>query len=72
MQTTMLFDDGATVYTNDFSIGIGLTNDAESFGIKVGLVVGGYQYGTIDNQIVGVGGWQAVLTIIDGAGQGKL
>ena len=72
MQTTMLFDDGTTVYTNDFSIGIGLANDVERISIQVGLVVGGYQYGTIDNQIVGIGGWQAVLTIIDGAGQGKL
>ena len=71
MQTSMLFDDGTTVYTNDFSIGIGLANDVERISIQVGLVVGGYQYGTIDNQIVGIGGWQAVLTIIDGTGQRK-
>ena len=69
MQTTMLFDDGATVYTNDFSIGIGLTNDAESFGIKVGLCIGGHQYGTIDDQIVGIGGRQPLTILIDGMGK---
>ena len=68
----MLLDDGTAVYADDFAVGIGFANDAQGLGIEVGLCIGRYEYGAIDNQIVGVGGWQALCLVIDRMGQGKL
>ena len=55
----MLFDKGTAITAYDFSIGKCLLDDAHSLCVKVGLVVGGNQYGTINDQIVGVSGRQS-------------
>lgn len=39
--------------------------------IEVGLVVGGHEYGTVDDDEVGVGGWQPFAIVEDGVGHGK-
>jgi hypothetical protein len=65
MEGTVLLDDGTTVDADDLAIGIGLADDTHGLGIKVGLSVGGHEDGTIDDQIVGVGGGQTV-TVSDG------
>ena len=80
VQGTVLADDGATVDADDVSVGEGLADDAHGFLVEVGLVVGGYQDGTIDDEVVGIGGGEAVcwllafgnllLAVVDGAGQG--
>ena len=68
----MLFDNGTAINAYDFSIGTCLLDDAHGLCVKVGLVVGGHQYGTINHQIVGVSGRQAFTLVIDGAGQRQL
>ena len=77
----MLFDNGTAIDAYDFSIGKCLLDDAHGLCVKVGLVVGGNQYGTINHQIVGISGRQAVTYhfsfliyhfFIDGAGQRQL
>ena len=65
MEGAVLLDDGATVDSDDFAIGIGLADDAHGLGVEVGLSVGGHQDGTIDDQVVGVGGGETV-TVSDG------
>ena len=68
MEGAVLLDDGTTVDADDLAIGIGLADDTHGLGIKVGLSVGGHEDGTIDDQIVGVGGWQTVAIVIDRTG----
>jgi hypothetical protein len=55
----MLFDNGTAINAYDFSIGKCLLDDAHGLCVKVGLVVGGNQYGTINHQIVGISGRQS-------------
>lgn len=59
----MLTDDGPTINAHNLAIGEGFANDAHGLCVKVGLCVGGYQNGTIENQIVSVCGRQAVKTL---------
>lgn len=79
VQGTVLADDGPAVDAYDVPVGEGLADDAHGFLVEVGLVVGGYQDGTIDDEVVGIGGGEAVcwllafgnllLAVVDGAGQ---
>ena len=71
MEGAVLLDDGTTVDADDFAVGIGLANDTEGLGVEVGLGIGGHQDGAIDDQVVGVGGGEAVATVIDRTGEGK-
>lgn len=68
----MLTNDWATVDAYNVSVGEGLTNDAQGLGIKVGLGIGGHEYGSIDDKIIGISGGQTVVAIIDGAGEWEL
>ena len=43
----MLLDDGTTIDANDLAVGESLLDDVHSLLVKVGLVVGGYEDGTI-------------------------
>ena len=72
MQASVLLDDSTTVYAYDFPVWESLLNDAHGFLIEVGLVVGRHEHGIVDDQIVSIGCWKAIVSIIDGAGQGKL
>ena len=63
MEGAVLANDGAAVDADNLAVGEGLSDDAQGLGIEVGLGVGGYQYGTIDDQIVGIGGRQSVGTL---------
>ena len=71
MQASVLADNSTTVDAHNLPVRKSLTDDSQSLLVEVGLGIGGYQYGTIDDQIVGIGGWQTFLTIIDWAGQGE-
>ena len=71
MEGTVLLDDGAAIDAHDFAVRIGLTDNTHGLGIKVGLSVGGHEDGTIDDQIVGVGGGQTVALVVYGTGQGE-
>ena len=67
----MLADDGTAVDGDDFAVGIGEGDGAESLGVEVGLRVGRNEDGTVDDEVVGVGGGEAVATVIDRTGEGK-
>ena len=63
MQGAVLTDDGATVDAHNLAVREGLANDSYCLCVEVGLGVSGYEYGTIDDQIVGVGGRKTVMTL---------
>jgi len=52
----MLFDERTAVDAHDFPVWEGLADDAKSLGVEVGLVVGGTEYGTVDDKEIGIGG----------------
>jgi hypothetical protein len=56
MEGAVLLDDGTTVDADDLAVWVGLANDTQGFGVEVGLGIGGHKDGTIDDQVVGVGG----------------
>jgi hypothetical protein len=60
MERAVLTDDGATVDAYDFTVGESLADDAQSFGVEVGLGIGGNEDSAVDNQIVGIGGRQSI------------
>ena len=69
MQTAMLLDNSPTVNANNLSVRESLLDDVHRLLVKVWLVVGGHQYSTVDDQVVGIGGRQTVAIIVeDGAG----
>ena len=68
MQAAVLFDNASTVDADDLPVGEGLTDDSQRFGVEVGLSVGGTEYGTVDDEEVGVGGRQTVVAVVDGSG----
>ena len=65
----MLTDDRTAVDAYDFAIGEGEGNRTQGLLVKVGLVIGGTEHGIIDDKIVGIGGWQSVVSIVDRTGQ---
>ena len=58
----MLADDGTAVDAHNLAVRKSLTDGMQSLCVKVGLGVGGHQYGTIDNQIVSVCGRQPLTS----------
>ena len=68
VQGAVLLNDSPTVDAYDFPVREGFANDAHGLCVEVWLCIGGYQYGTIDNQIVGISCRQTVFAIIDGTG----
>ena len=69
MERTVLTDDGTAVDGDDFTVGIGEGDGAECLGVEVGLSVGGDEDGTVDDEVVGIGGGEAVVAIVDGTGK---
>ena len=72
MQTAMLLNHGPAVNTNNFPVRKSLTDSAQSLCVEVGLVISGHQHSPVDNQVVGIGGWQTLTFVVDGAGQRQL
>ena len=60
MEGAVLLDDSATVNANNLAVGEDLTDDAHGLCIEVGLRIGRYQYRTVDDELVGIGGWETV------------
>ena len=52
----MLLDNTSTIDAHDVTIGESLAYQAQGLGIEIGLGVSGTEYGTIDNQEMGIGG----------------
>ena len=67
----MLLDDTSTVDAHDGSAGESLADDAEGLSVEVGLGIGGAEHGSVDDEEVGVGGWQPFALADDGAGMGS-
>lgn len=79
MKGAVLLDDCSTVDAHNLSIRECLANDAQGFGVKVRLGVGGHEDSAIDDEVVGIGSRKAILrlagrtcehtVVIDGMGQ---
>ena len=60
----MLLDDATAVDANDLAFREGLANESQGLCVEIRLIIGGNQHSAIDNEEIGVGGWQA-LTLKD-------
>lgn len=78
MKGAVLLDEAAAVDAHNLAVGESLANNAQGLCIKIGLGIGRYQYGIVDDQKVGIGGRQAVamliirctlFIVIDGSGE---
>ena len=84
MQASMLLNNCPAVDAYDFPVRKGFADDAHRLLVQVGLVVGWHQDGTVDDQVVGIGGRKAGIVLggspadcstfgrrllVDGAGQ---
>ena len=61
----MLLDDTPAVYPHDFPPWEYIANQVQRFFIQIGLSVGRTEYGAIDDEEVGIGGWQAHPFVVD-------
>jgi hypothetical protein len=59
----MLPDDASAIDAHHFSVGECLAYGLACLLVKVGLCVGGKEYGSVDNKEVGICGWQSLLTV---------
>lgn len=65
----MLLDDGPRVHSHHLVIGEGLADHLQRLGVVVWLVVGRHDDCPVDNQEIGISGWQAIpLLVEDGIG----
>lgn len=69
MKTAVLPDDSLTIDAHHFAVRKSLPDDVHSLMVEVGLPVSRHQYGTINDQIVGIGGWKPIALIIDRTGE---
>ena len=65
----MLSDDGERVYADDFPVGEGLLNLSLRLLVFLGLVVGWINHRLVEDEEVGVGGWQTVALAVLVGGQ---
>ena len=59
MQRTMLRDERPAIDSDDFAVGENLLKNADR-GCVLRHAISGHQHSAIDNQEVGIGGWQAM------------
>ena len=72
MDGAVLADDGAGVDGQDVVVGEGGGEDAGGLVVFRRLVVGGEDDASVDDEEVGISGWQAVaIGLVDGIGQGE-
>ena len=67
MDGAVLPYDRAAVDGNHLPVGESLANQADGFGVEVWLSVGRTEYGAVEDEEVGIGGWQSLAAVIDGA-----
>ena len=67
MQAAMLFDNTTAIDGHDLAIREGLADETEGCCVEIRLGIGGTEHGPVDDQEVGIGGRQTILTIIDGS-----
>ena len=69
----MLLDNTSTVDANNLPIRESLANQSQRLSIKVGLVIGRTEHGTVDDKEIGIGGRQPVTAfVVDGPWHGQL
>jgi hypothetical protein len=56
MEAAMLFDNATTIDGYDLTLRESLANQTEGFCIEIRLGISGTEYGTVDNQEVGICG----------------
>lgn len=60
----VLTDDDTGVDRDDVPTGEGFADDAAGCGIEVGLGVGRHEDGSVDDEEIGVGGWQSLIIVV--------
>ena len=64
----MLDDDRATVDADNLAVGEGVSDYSCCLGVEVGLGVGGIEHRSVDDEEIGVGGWQWLSGfVVDGS-----
>ena len=58
MERAMLDDDRATVDADNLAVGEGVSDYSCCLGVEVVLGVGGIEHRSVDDEEIGVGGWQ--------------
>ena len=58
MERTMLDNQWTTVDADYLAVGECVGNNCGSLGVEVGLGVGGIEHRSVDDEEIGVGGWQ--------------
>ena len=64
MQGTVLKNQRAAINTHDFSVGECVAECVERLGVFQGLVVGGHQNGTIDDEEIGMSGRKSLAVFV--------
>ena len=67
----MLYDDAAAVDAHDLVVGEGIGNGLRRLFVEVGLGIGGIEHRAVDDEEVGVGGWQTLVAVVYRAGHGQ-
>ena len=72
MYAAMLLDDAAAVDGHHLAVGEDGGDALQGSLVVKGLSVGGHEYGTVDDEVVGIGGRQrAAVFVEDGVGKGQ-
>ena len=64
MERTMLIDEGSAIDTYNFVAGECESKLLSCKVVGVGVVVGGVKDGVVQNEVVGIGGWEAQAFVI--------
>ena len=68
----MLLDDTSTIDAHNLPIWEGLANESQGFCVEVWLGVSGAEYSPINDEEVGIRGWQSLAFEDDGPWHGQL
>ena len=71
VKRAMLFNHGCGIYRNDVAVGEGCPNDVECLLIQFVLLIGRNYHRPINDNEVGVSGWQTLTFVVDGFGHGE-
>ena len=70
VERSVLLDDSPRIHSHHLMLGEGLANHTQRLDVVVWLVVGRHDDGPVDDQEIGISGWQAIpLLVEDGIGK---
>ena len=68
----MLLDDTSTIDAHNLPFRESFTNESQGFCVEVWLGVSGAEYSPVDDEEVGICGWQSLTLEDDGPWHGQL